>query len=389
MTKVAVLLVIAVGAFLSRGAEVKPPRDFSAAVNLQEGPDLALNAAVGDVDGDGDADIVLARGGHASVKSRVLLNEGQGTFAGADLAETSNLTFAARLTDVDNDGDPDILAGTDLSDRKLVYENAGEGRFVVAGTWGDQWWATRNVSIADLNHDGRPDAIAANRGGPSYVCLNQEGRFDSRQCTAIQGFGAQASATAAVPGDFDGDGTIDVAIPHRDGGASRLYFNDGAGRFPRSSEFGLPSSARTAGAGDLDGDGWVDLAVGDELRGVHAYFNDQKGTLTTGIDVADRSRIPFALAVADMNRDGFPEIVVGYVGRPGSVFFNDGTGRGFEEVRFGDGEGTVFGLTVGDLNGDGYPDIVTARSYAPSTVYFSSARGMASSAVSSRAREAP
>ena len=56
--------------------------------------------------------------------------------------------------------------------KKLLYFNDGKGRFSVAGTWGVPEWSTRNAAIADMNGDGRPDVIAANRPGPSYACLN-------------------------------------------------------------------------------------------------------------------------------------------------------------------------------------------------------------------------
>ena len=179
MVKTTVLLVVAIGALVSLDHAVAPPRDFATAVDLEETPDLALNATMGDVDGDGDVDLVLARGGHALTRSRVYLNDGRGGFSGSDLADTLSAAFAAQLADVDGDTDLDLFTGTDYPDRKLLYENVGDGGFVVAATWGDRLWATRNVSIADLNQDKQVDVIAANRRGPSYVCLNQDGRFDA------------------------------------------------------------------------------------------------------------------------------------------------------------------------------------------------------------------
>ena len=81
-------------------------------------------------------------------------------------------------------------------------------------------------------------------------------------------------------------------------------------------------------------------------------------------------RPPYALAVADLNRDGRPDIVVGYVEMPGSVYYNTGP-HSFHEVRWNDGKGTVYGLAFADFNGDGWPDIVAARSDAPNTIWFS------------------
>ena len=66
-----------------------------------------------------------------------------------------------------------------------------------------------------------------------------------------------------MPADFNRDGFIDLAVPHRDGGQSTIYFNDGKARFTKTKPFGpATSAARTAAAGDLNGDGWSDLCGG-------------------------------------------------------------------------------------------------------------------------------
>ena len=101
------------------------------------------------------------------------------------------------------------------------------------------------------------------------------------------------------------------------------------------------------------------------------YQNDGKGRLTAGFRVADKARIPYAIAAGDLNRDSSPDIVLGYTSGPHSVFFNDGTGRQFTEVKFGDAKGAAYGFALGDVNGDNFPDIALARSGAPNVLYLS------------------
>src|SRR5687767_5326924 len=160
------------------GQRPAPPRAFGAAIDLETTADPSANVSMGDLDGDGDLDLVLAKGRHDPLRDRVLLNDGKGGFVPSDLGPTADRTYTAALADVDGDGDMDVLTSNDKPDRKMVYLNDGKGRFAVAVTWGVAAWSTRNAAVADLNDDGRIDVIAANRPGPSFVCLNQgSGRF--------------------------------------------------------------------------------------------------------------------------------------------------------------------------------------------------------------------
>jgi outer membrane protein assembly factor BamB len=354
---------------LSGRADGGEPRRFPHAVNLEETSETSANVSIGDLDGDGDLDLVLAKGRHWPLIDRVLLNNGTGGFAATDLAPTADRSYSAVLADVDGNGTLDLVLSNDKPDNKLVYLNDGNARFRSAGTWGAPEWTTRNAAVADLNGDGRPDIIAANRGGASRVCLNDgTGRFDAAPCLVVPA----ESATIIVPGDFDKDGAIDLAVPHRDGGQSRIFFNDGKAGFAKTAAFGpAVTNARAAAAGDLNGDGWLDLVVGDERTGTRVYLNDGHGALVAGPALGDPALAVGAIAIADMNRDGRADIAIGHAGAPGTVWFNAGDGRRFADVRFGDGRGAVYGIALGDLDGDGYPDIATARSDAPNVVFFS------------------
>jgi hypothetical protein len=341
--------------------------------NLEETSDRTANVSMGDLDGDGDLDLVLAKGRHQPQIDRVLLNDGRGGFTASDLGPTSDRSYAAVLADIDGDRDLDALVSNDKPDAKVVYLNDGKGRFRAAGTWGSPEWSTRNAAAADLNGDGRPDVIAANRPGPSSACLNDgRGGFAS-PCVEIP----IGSATSIVPADFNGDGFVDLAAPYRDRGQSLIFINDGKANFAKTIPFGpADAAARVAAAADFDGNGSLDLAVADEAAASLAvYVNDGKGGLSRGFHTAAQ-RIPYAIAAGDLNRDRKPEIVLGYVRsrdrrQSATVFFNDGTGTTFTETHIGDGNGDAYGFAIGDVNADGYPDIALARDAAPSMLYVS------------------
>jgi hypothetical protein len=310
-----VTLALALAAAGTQNAPALPR--LSTAIQLETTADPSANVSMGDLDGDGDLDIVLAKGRHDPYVDKVLLNDGKGHFVTSDLGSTADRTYTAALADLDVDGDLDVVVSNDAPDQKLLYFNDGKGRFTVAGTWGDPKWSTRNAAIADLNGDGRPDVIAANRPGPSYACLNDGHGKLVNPCVPIPA----ESATSIVPADFDKDGHVDLAVPSRDGGQSHIYFNDGKARFARTIAFGPSNAAaRVGAAADFNGDGTIDLAVGDETAAsLTVYMNDGKGRLTDGFHIADKERTPYAMTAADLNGDRHPDIVLGYTEGPHST----------------------------------------------------------------------
>src|SRR5919112_3753811 len=119
---------------------------FTTAIQLDTTSDPSANVSFGDLDGDGDLDIVLAKGRHDPYVDKILLNDGKGHFVTSDLGPTADRTYTAALADLDGDRDLDVVISNDAPDQKLLYFNDGKGRFSVGGTWGDPKWPTRNAA---------------------------------------------------------------------------------------------------------------------------------------------------------------------------------------------------------------------------------------------------
>jgi len=144
------------------------PRSFDRILLLEPKGETSASVSIGDLNGDGYPDLVLGKGRHWPLLSRVLLNDGKGHFTAHDLGNTPNRTYSAALADVDRDGHLDVVISDDQPDRKLVYLNDGKGNFHVSGTFGDPKWPTRYVALADLTETDIPTSsspIAAIRRG--------------------------------------------------------------------------------------------------------------------------------------------------------------------------------------------------------------------------------
>jgi hypothetical protein len=338
---------------------------------LETTSETSANVSIGDLNGDGHLDIVLAKGRHDPLVDRVMLGDGTGKFGPAyDLGTASDRTYSARLADLDRDGDLDVVISNDTPDPKLTYLNDGKGRFTVGSTYGRAQWVMRNATVADLDGDSYPDIVAANRGDSTanYICFNNRGRFDD-DCVAF----SRESATTITAADFNRDGAVDLAVPHRDGGQSRVYLAGPKGRFSsdRVVMFGPPTaSVRMSEAADLNGDGMLDLVTIDERVGTAVYFGQRDGGFSSAVSVTGRTPTPYALAIADLNGDRKPDVIVGNVEAQPVVHFNDGTGRSYRSVPFGDAKGTAYGFATADVNRDGLVDIAIARSGAPNALYF-------------------
>ena len=190
-------------------------------VPLETVSETSSNAGIGDLNGDGHPDIVLVKGRHWQLTSKVFLGDGKGHFApGPPLPGNATKSYSGSLADMTKSGHLDIVLSNDAPDPKLVLVNDGSGHFTIGGTYGDPKWPTRNAAVGDLNGDGYPDIAVANRGAASQVCYN-DGKLHFK-CNPLRD---TPSASSILIADIDGDGLNDVVVPCRDDCQSRVFFN--------------------------------------------------------------------------------------------------------------------------------------------------------------------
>ncbi len=346
-------------------------RSFGRWIALEDSGATSANVSIGDVDADGHLDLLLVKGRHWPLDNLILLGDGTGAFAPpALLGGQADRSYSGVIVDLDGDGDLDVGVSNDDPDPKRVHLNDGTGAFTGGEPFGSGEWSTRHLRVADLNGDGLLDAVLANRygpqEGPSHLCLGQEGARFEGKCREV----THGSATTIVPHDMDGDGDLHLVVPHRDGGQSYVYLNDGAGGFDLRRPFGPgDASIRSALPLHVDDDGIVDLVVIDEATGPAVYLGLAGGTYGGREALGAFEARPYALATADVDENGRTDILIGFVEAPSVVWFNDGPQLRVP-VFFGDAQGSTYGFDVGDLNEDGLMDIAVARSGATNLLFF-------------------
>ena len=173
---------------------------------------LSASTSTGDIDNDGDIDIVVANGRHWSQFNQIFFNDGSGFFRRSKvLGDEANTSYMVPLADIDNDGDLDIVVANDRI-KNQVFINDGKGNFSLKTTFGRQASNTRGICLADVNNDGYIDAIEANRKSQNFIYYNNgEGLFDREQA-----FGKKDEATISIAAsDLNGDGKIDLILANR------------------------------------------------------------------------------------------------------------------------------------------------------------------------------
>jgi hypothetical protein len=332
--------------------------------------------ALGDVNGNGHLDVVTANGDQAT---RLYLNNGHGSFPATGTAIDAGgigSLLTAVLADVNGDGRPDLLLGASQGTNRLHLNN-GSGGFLPASAIGSGAINTLSLAVGDVDGDGHPDVIAGTGSSHlSRVYLNDgSGGFAGPGIA----FGSVGESTySVVLADMNGDGHLDVLAGNRDG-INRLYRNDGLGGYDGS---GIAIGSETdntyrLAVGDLNGDGHLDVVVGNVNQTNKLYLNDGSGGFPAmGTAIGSETDESFSLLLVDVDGDGHLDVVVGNAGQTNKFYRNNGSG-GFPATgtAIGSETDTTFNLALGDLDGDGDFDLVVANAGQTNKRYLNGSRG--------------
>ena len=368
-------------------------RDRTEEAGLLDPPDglrYGMGAVAGDLDGDGDPDLLVTHFG----EERLFRNQGDGTFRevpGAGGATDPRWTTSAALFDPDGDGDLDVYAANYLEYalerhrdcvspvRELLaychpqeypgapdsfFENRGDGTFRASPVPGSEDGKGLGVVVSDLGGEGAPHIHVANDTTPNFLFRTAAGpdgvRFFEEGLASGIAYNEEGLPEAGMGNDFgdvDRDGLMDLIVTNFDFETNTLYRNLGGGLFlDATASFGLGSESLTELAfgvdlADFDNDGWLDLVVAnghilDNIARIQSnltfaqpgqVFRNERGRLRRSRgsegDFA-RPRVGRGLASFDYDLDGDLDLVLANNRGPAELLENQGGAEAGNSVGF-------------------------------------------------------
>lgn len=376
----------------------------------------ARGIALGDLDEDGDLDLVVVNQSANTLNLLKNPTEGGGSWQVYDTKATGGSPFNVALADIDGDAHLDI-AVTNVGGTVSLYKGDGSGGFadqvsISSGT------APTGLALGDLDADGRPELVVANEGDDRIKIFKNTN--DEMAITSVE----PAPAAAAAPGEpvtihgvgFDNDPTdnlvlvggvvaevlptstqsrLDVVMPtgavndpvsvltvghYAQSSAYLLPTFPGAGStldastFEASVTFETDPGPQYMASGDFNRDGKPDLVI-SSTGGLTVFQNEstsgpvEAGSMARGQLISSRPQ-PLEVAVGDVDGDGWLDVVVANGNANGfTVYRNTSTEGGaiaFDttEDNFISSDNSARGIGVADFDRDGRLDIAVANSAA-------------------------
>lgn len=284
------------------------------------------------------------------------------------------------------------LIGNSASPFVVTYFPIGDDSFRPGAVFtNDNSTFTRQAVIGDMNRDGKPDFVVANSDGTVSVFSNQITStlaIASFSSPVVLGRASSFRDAAAIIGDFDGDGWLDIASVNSGINMVSIYRNithvSGVSpKFATAATFITGANPVAINAGDLDGDGKADLVITGSMTWANVYIlrnTSRLGLINfAGFQIFSAGVNPDAVAIGDLDKDGKPDVVVSNNGSYNVSVFHNNSSIG--NIRLARPSTLALGahpiaVAIADFDGDTWLDVATANSCSASVFLNKSSSGM-------------
>jgi hypothetical protein len=326
--------------------------------------DWLLMAA--DFNNDGVLDLVGEYGGDLDL----YYGKGDGTFHFGSIAgRFYEAPWPGVYGDVNGDGNLDVIlpqgvGNNPISTQLAVMLGDGKGKFAVGSRIDDSDGFIQAV-VGDFNGDGKLDLIVRGKLKLSMFLGNGDGTFQHFMDYPYTNLAGQI-----IVGDFNGDGKLDLGLYQspivgtQSGITINVLLGNGDGTFkPPVPVASFPTGSGCAGSGslqlsDFNGDGKLDLAFCNDSQ-VGIFIGNGDGTFQPVVLYTVGTAQEFGFAIGDLNSDGKPDLLVSRYDSTSEfeIFLGNGDGT-FQSPQITNQVSAYLGFVLGDFNSDGLVDFM-------------------------------